>query len=59
MNLEHDFVSPTYRVIWSNEDSEFVGLCDELPSLSHLAKTEADALEGITKLVESILKEKE
>ena len=26
----------TYRVIWSDEDSEFVGLCAELPSLSWL-----------------------
>ena len=27
----------TYRVMWSDEDEEFVGLCAELPSLSWLA----------------------
>lgn len=26
----------TYRVIWSEEDQEFIGLCAEFPSLSHL-----------------------
>lgn len=40
-----------FRVIWSEEDGEFVGLCAEFPSLSHLAPTEADALAGIRELV--------
>jgi predicted HicB family RNase H-like nuclease len=26
----------TYRVTWSQEDQEFVGLCAEFPSLSYL-----------------------
>ena len=26
----------TYRVLWSEEDAEFVGLCAEFPSLSWL-----------------------
>lgn len=29
----------TYRVTWSAEDGEHVGLCAEFPSLSWLAKT--------------------
>lgn len=46
------------RVIWSEEDKEFVGLCDAFPSLSWLDKTEEAALQGITALVEDILAEK-
>ena len=29
----------TYRVLWSDEDHEFVGHCAELPSPSWLAAT--------------------
>ncbi|HEY8021280.1 MAG TPA: toxin-antitoxin system HicB family antitoxin [Thermoanaerobaculia bacterium] len=36
-----------YRVEWSEEDGEFVGLCAELPGLSWLAPTQRDALAGI------------
>jgi len=41
----------TYRVTWSEEDGEYVGLCAELPSLSWLARTPEAALKGIRKLV--------
>ena len=41
----------TYRVTWSAEDSEFVGLCTEFPSLSWLAPTEQEACSGIRQLV--------
>lgn len=41
----------TYRVTWSDEDQEFVGLCAEFPSLSWLAETATDALLGIRSLV--------
>ncbi len=41
----------TYRVTWSDEDSEYVGLCAELPSLSWLEKSPEKALVGIRKLV--------
>jgi predicted RNase H-like HicB family nuclease len=34
----------TYRVTWSPEDGEHVGLCVELPSLSWLAATPEAAL---------------
>jgi predicted HicB family RNase H-like nuclease len=36
-----------YRVEWSEEDGEFVGLCAELPGLSWLAPSRNDALRGI------------
>ena len=45
----------TYRVTWSEEDREHVGLCAEFPSLSWLAKTPEKALAGIRKLVKESL----
>ena len=41
----------TYRVTWSPEDGEHVGLCAELPSLSWLAATPEAALQGIRQIV--------
>ena len=41
----------TYRVTWSPEDNEHVGLCAEFPSLSWLAPTPAKALAGIQRMV--------
>jgi len=41
----------TYRVMWSEEDEEFVGLCAEFPSLSWLASTSSKALKGIQTVV--------
>jgi len=41
----------TYRVTWSEEDEEYVGLCAEFPSLSWLEKSPAKALSGIRKIV--------
>lgn len=41
----------TYRVTWSAEDGEHVGLCAEFPSLSWLAKTPEAALKGIRRAV--------
>jgi len=37
----------TYRVTWSKEDGEYLGLCVELPSLSWLAATPEEALSGV------------
>lgn len=45
----------TYRVTWSDEDSEYVGLCVEFASLSWLAGTPEAALKGIRKLVASVV----
>ena len=41
----------TYRVTWSAEDGEHVGLCAEFPSLSWLARTPEAALRGIRQVV--------
>jgi predicted HicB family RNase H-like nuclease len=37
----------SYRVFWSAEDGEYVGVCTELPGLSWLAKRPEAALRGI------------
>lgn len=49
----------TYRVIWSEEDQEFVGLCAEFPSLSWLEEEQDAALHGIVRLVSDTLKDME
>jgi predicted HicB family RNase H-like nuclease len=41
----------TYRVTWSEEDEEYVGLCAEFPSLSWLAPEPEAALRGIRQVV--------
>ena len=41
----------TYRVTWSAEDEEYVGLCAEFPSLSWLESTPDAAFGGIRQLV--------
>ena len=41
----------TYRVTWSDEDNEYVGLCAEFPGLSWLESTPEKALAGIRKVV--------
>ncbi|MBL8380696.1 MAG: toxin-antitoxin system HicB family antitoxin [Burkholderiales bacterium] len=45
----------TYRVTWSPEDNEHVGLCAEFPSLSWLAPTPEKALAGIRKTVATVV----
>ena len=45
----------TYRVTWSEEDQEYVGLCAEVPSLSWLKSDPEQALAGIRKLVKAIV----
>ena len=37
----------SYRVFWSAEDGEYVGICAELPGLSWLAKQPEAALRGV------------
>jgi len=41
----------TYRVTWSEEDQEYVGLCAEFPSMSWLEAAPEAALCGIRVLV--------
>jgi predicted HicB family RNase H-like nuclease len=45
----------TYRVTWSEEDNEYVGLCAEFPSLSWLASTPEAALRGIREVVGEVV----
>jgi len=47
----------TYRVMWSEEDQEYVGLCSEFPSLSWLKASPETALKGIRALVKSTVKD--
>ncbi len=47
----------TYRVTWSEEDQEHVGLCAELPSLSWLASSPEAALRGIRTVVAEVVKD--
>ncbi len=49
----------TYRVTWSEEDREHVGLCAEFPSLSWLAPTPEGALRGIRRLVARVVADME
>ena len=51
MNINHY----TYRVTWSQEDGEHVGLCAEFSSLSWLAPTPEKALVGIRRLVAEVV----
>lgn len=45
----------TYRVTWSEEDSEYIGLCTEFPSLSWLASEPEAALQGIRQMVADVV----
>ena len=45
----------TYRVTWSEEDNEYVGLCVEYPSLSWLASEPEEALRGIRQVVGEVM----
>jgi predicted HicB family RNase H-like nuclease len=45
----------SYRVIWSEDDNEHVGLCTEFPSLSWLAETPERALHGIQEVVAEVI----
>ena len=47
----------TYRVMWSEEDQEYVGTCAEFPGLSWLKSTPEAALKGIRALVKSVVKD--
>ncbi len=51
MNADHY----TYRLTWSAEDGEHLGLCAEFPSLSWLAATPEVALQGIRALVANVV----
>jgi predicted HicB family RNase H-like nuclease len=45
----------TYRVTWSEEDNENIGLCAEFPSLSWLSSEPEAALKGIRQVVADVV----
>ena len=45
----------TYRVTWSEDDQEFIGLCAEFPSLSWLASSQEAALRGVRSVVAQVI----
>ena len=47
----------TYRVTWSVDDQEYVGLCAEFPSLSWLASSPEAALRGIRGIVAEVVED--
>ncbi len=47
----------TYRVTWSSDDNEYIGLCAEFSSLSWLADTPESALKGIRTVVANVIKD--
>ena len=55
MELKNDHY--TYRVTWSDDDNEYVGLCAEFPSLSWLAASPEAALKGIRRVVADVAKD--
>jgi len=55
MKLKNDH--HTYRVTWSPEDAEYVGLCAEFPSLSWLSSSPESALQGIRRVVAGVVRD--
>jgi predicted HicB family RNase H-like nuclease len=53
VTLENDRY--TYRVTWSEEDEEYVGVCAEFPSLSWLAAEPEEALRGIRQVIADVV----
>jgi predicted HicB family RNase H-like nuclease len=53
--MTQNFSKYTYRVTWSEEDTEYIGLCAEFPGLSWLALTPEGALKGIRKVVSQVV----
>ena len=47
----------TYRVTWSKEDNEYIGLCAEFPGLSWLARTQEAASAGIRDVVKQVIQD--
>lgn len=47
----------TYRVTWSDEDQEHIGLCAEFPGLSWLAASPEAALRGVRRVVADVVED--
>lgn len=65
MSVKHEAVSVAkskidpsrydFRIVWSEEDQEFVASCAEFPSLSWLAPTQTEALNGLQDLLVEVI----
>ena len=55
--MAQKFEKYTYRVTWSEEDEEFLGLCSEFPSLSWFAETSEKTLKGIHSVVKECIED--
>lgn len=44
-----------YRASWSDEDGAWVGVCNGILLVSHIASTQAECLRGIRALVDDIV----
>ena len=53
--IPHDHY--TYRVTWSEEDKEYVGLCAEFPGLSWLDAAPEAALRGVRSVVADVIED--
>lgn len=47
----------SYRVAYSDDDQEYVGTCDEFPSLSYLHIQASKAFAGIRNLVSGVVRD--
>ena len=55
--MQQEIEKYTYRLMWSEEDEEFVGLCAKFPSPSWLASTSEEAFKGIRTIVKECTEE--
>ena len=53
--IPHDHY--TYRVTWSDEEKEYVGLCAEFPGLSWRASAPEAALRGVRSVVADVIED--
>ncbi|MDG4760677.1 type II toxin-antitoxin system HicB family antitoxin [Micromonospora sp. WMMD710] len=58
-NPHPDVSHYTYRVTWSVQDNEFVATCAEFPSLSWLAPSQIEALQGLQDLLREVIADME
>ncbi|MEV4540637.1 type II toxin-antitoxin system HicB family antitoxin [Micromonospora echinaurantiaca] len=49
----------TYRVTWSAQDDEFLATCAEFPSLSWLASSQIEALQGLQDMLREVITDME
>jgi len=47
----------TYRLAWSGKDKEFIATVVEFPSLSWISETREEALQGLTSMVEEVIRD--